>query len=266
MLLLRSPGGQAVHCEWTLATMQDNRPASHLWKPTTGGAPLISEQLEPRASLGAVVDSRRIGELLARPDLYRPAFQPILALETGTVVGYEALSRFAIEPIRAPDWWFASATRAGLGPELQALAIQRILAATAEAGLPERVFLSVNVSPRYLAHPAIIAAVAALDPSRLVVEITEEEPVDDYAAVQGDGALPRARDQFAVDDAGAGFASMRHVTELRPAYVKLDADLVRGMRRHETLRAFLRALNGFASEIGRCSSRRGSSERATWRP
>ena len=107
------------------------------------------------------------------------------------------------------------------------------------------------MSPRYLAHPAIIAAVAALDPSRLVVEITEEEPVDDYAAVRRAMAPYRERAiSFAVDDAGAGFASMRHVTELRPAYVKLDADLVRGMRSHATLRAFLRALNGFASEIG----------------
>ena len=189
--------------------------------------------------------------MLAQPELFRPAFQPILSLENGTVVGYEALSRFAIEPVRAPDWWFAAATRVGLGPDLQALAIRSILAATAVAGLPERVFLSVNVSPRYLAHPAIIAAVAGLDPSRLVVEITEEEPVDDYAAVRRAMAPYVERGiSFAIDDAGAGFASMRHVTELRPAYVKLDADLVRGMRSRETLKAFLRALNGFTTEIG----------------
>ncbi len=43
---------------------------------------------------------------------------------------------------------------------------------------------------------------------------------------------------------------MRHVTELGPAYVKLDASLVRGMRSRRTLQAFLRALNGFTSEIG----------------
>ena len=55
---------------------------------------------------------------------------------------------------------------------------------------------------------------------------------------------------FAVDDAGAGFASMRHVTELGPAYVKLDAYLVRGMSSRQTLQAFLRALNGFTIEIG----------------
>jgi hypothetical protein len=56
--------------------------------------------------------------------------------------------------------------------------------------------------------------------------------------------------RFAVDDAGAGFASMRHVTELQPAFVKLDAYLIRGMRSRQTLRAFLRAINGFTVEIG----------------
>ena len=53
-----------------------------------------------------------------------------------------------------------------------------------------------------------------------------------------------------MDDAGAGFASMRHVVELRPALVKLDALLIRGMGSRRTLRAFLRAINGFATEIG----------------
>lgn len=56
--------------------------------------------------------------------------------------------------------------------------------------------------------------------------------------------------RFAVDDAGAGFASMRHVIELQPAFVKLDAYLIRGMRSRQTLRAFLRAINGFTVEIG----------------
>jgi len=194
---------------------------------------------------------RRIADLLATPDLHRPAFQPILSLTSGTVVGYEGFSRFASEPVRPPDRWFAEATRVGLGPELQALAIERILAAALVAGLPDQTFLSLNVSPRYLAHPAVAAAVARADPSILVVEITEEETVGDYVALRRAMAPYLERGiRFAVDDAGAGFASMRHVTELGPAYIKLDAYLVRGMRSRQTLQAFLRALNGFTIEIG----------------
>lgn len=200
---------------------------------------------------GEVAARRRISEILARPILHRPAFQPIYSLRDGFVVGYEAFSRFAVKPVRPPDRWFAEATQVGLGVELQALAIRRILSAATAANLPDGVFLSVNVSPHYLAVPTISAALAAAEPGRLVVEITEEEPVTDYQAVRRamEPYLERGV-RFAVDDAGAGFASMRHITELQPAYVKLDADLVRGMSNRETLQAFLRALNGFATEIG----------------
>ncbi len=101
------------------------------------------------------------------------------------------------------------------------------------------------------AHPAVAAAVASADPSALVIEITEEETVDNYVTLRRAMAPYLDRGiRFAVDDAGAGFASMRHVTELGPAYVKLDAYLVRGMRSRQTLQAFLRALNGFTIEIG----------------
>jgi EAL domain-containing protein (putative c-di-GMP-specific phosphodiesterase class I) len=109
----------------------------------------------------------------------------------------------------------------------------------------------VNVSPRYLSHPAVDAAIAGTDPATLVLELTEEEAVGDYRALRrAMGPYLRRGVRFAVDDAGAGFASMRHVTELQPAFVKLDADLIRGMRSRQTLRAFLRAINGFTVEIG----------------
>lgn len=195
--------------------------------------------------------SRHVSELLESPDLLRPVFQPILSLATGTVVGYEGLSRFAVELRQPPDRWFAEATRAGMGADLQAMAIGRILGVAAQSGLPAETFLSLNVSPRYLSHPAVDAAISAADPSTLVVELTEEEAVRDYRALRrAMGPYLQRGVRFAVDDAGAGFASMRHVTELQPAFVKLDADLIRGMRSRQTLRAFLRAINGFTAEIG----------------
>lgn len=195
--------------------------------------------------------SPHLSELLESPNLLHPVFQPIVSLVAGTVVGYEGFSRFAIGPHRSPETWFADATRAGLGGELQAMAIRRILGIAAQAGLPAETFLSLNVSPRYLAHPAVAAAFAGANPAWLVVELTEEEAVDDYRALRRAMAPYLRRGvRFAVDDAGAGFASMRHVTELRPAFVKLDASMIRGMRNRQTLRAFLRAINGFTVEIG----------------
>lgn len=194
---------------------------------------------------------RRIERVLATPDLLHCAFQPILSLVSGAVVGYEALSRFATEPVRPPDRWFAEAKRVGLGAELQALAIERIVGLARRARLPDQTFLSLNVSPSYLAHPAVSEALALADPLTLVVEITEEEAVDDYVALRQAVASYLERGvRFAVDDAGAGFASMRHVTELGPAFVKLDAYLIRGLRSRETLQAFLRAIHAFTTDIG----------------
>jgi len=192
-----------------------------------------------------------VSALLESPELLRPTFQPMLSLATGKVVGYEGFSRFLVSPGRPPTAWFAEATRVGLGPELQAHAIRRILGSAKAAGIPAGTFLSVNVSPRFLGHLEVQAAFGAVDPANLVVELTEEEAVLDYRALRRAMApYVRRGVRFAVDDAGAGFASMRHVIELQPAFVKLDATLIRGMGSRLTLRAFLRAINGFTSEIG----------------
>ena len=195
--------------------------------------------------------TRQVLALLETPDMLRPVFQPIVSLATGSIVGFEGFSRFMPAPRRSPDAWFAEATRLGLGHELQAHALRRILGAALDAGLPDGTFLSLNVSPRFLAHAAVVDALAPADPSRLVVELTEEEEVTDYRALRRAMApYLRAGARFGVDDAGAGFASMRHVIELQPAFVKLDAYLIRGMRNRQSLRAFLRAINDFTTEIG----------------
>ena len=200
----------------------------------------------PRQPVGGQVSA-----FLESPELLRPAFQPMLSLGTGEIVGYEGFSRFLVAPSRTPTAWFAEATRVGLGPELQAHAMRRIIESAEAAGIPDGAFLSLNVSPRYLGHSEVEAAIGAADPLSLVVELTEEEAVFDYRALRRVMApYIRRGIRFAVDDAGAGFASMRHVIELQPAFVKLDASLIRGMGSRQTLRAFLRAISGFASEIG----------------
>jgi PAS domain S-box-containing protein len=194
----------------------------------------------------------RIGKVLDRPTLLHPVFQPILDLASGRVAGYEALARFAVEPLQPPDAWFAAATRVGLGAELQALAVRRALEeAQGAGGLPKGVFLSLNVSPRYLGEPATsLAFRTELGLDQIVIEVTEEEAVADYAALRAAIAPYVARGaRFAVDDAGAGYASMRHVTELRPAFVKLDAELIRGLGDDQARQALTVALYGFTREI-----------------
>lgn len=228
-------------------------------------APAEARYLERIAALAAHVVRRALADeeaaglgrraeidaILAAPTRLRPLVQPVLALAGGRVVGFEALARFAGPPAQAPDVWFAQAEAAGRGPALQALALRRARALAAAAGLPRGAFLALNVSPRHLAHPAIAAALGRGPLGRLVIEITEEEPVADYGALRAAMAPYRARGaRFAVDDAGAGFASFRHVTEIRPDFVKLDAFLIAGLAADPARQALVRALTRFAAELG----------------
>ena len=196
-------------------------------------------------------ERERILQVLATPALLVPHYQPILELGSRAVVGYEALARFRSEPLQPPNVWFAQAAEVGLGAELQALAVHRARGVARQAHLPAGAFLSLNVSPRYLASAPVAAALdgGALD--RLVIEVTEDEAVADYAALRAAMTPYLARGaRVAVDDAGAGYASMRHVTELRPDFVKLDAQLIRGLGDDTARQALVSALVGFTATIG----------------
>lgn len=194
---------------------------------------------------------RRIRELLASPERFQPVFQPIVELATGRIAGYELLARFAPDISASPGPWFAAAARAGLAGQLEALPVARARQLVEEEQLPPGSFLSVNVSPALLDHPSVVAALDGAGLERLVIEMTENEAVQDYPALRNAMVPYRARGaRLAIDDAGAGYASLRHVVELRPDFVKLDADLIVGLRDDEGRQGLVRALQGFADEIG----------------
>ena len=194
---------------------------------------------------------QRVGMILEGPELLVPAFQPIVSLVDGRVVGYEALSRFPAEPYEPPSVWFSDAHRVGLGSELQTLAIRRALAVATAAGLPDGTFLSLNASPRLLADPMLDRATSGFPLERVVIEITEEEAIGDYAIMRDVlGPYRAAGARVAIDDVGAGHASLRHVTELQPDFVKLDAQLMPHLGSDRAAQAMVRALSGFAAEIG----------------
>ena len=187
------------------------------------------------------------------PNLLYPAFQPILSLDAGAIVGFEALARFATTPLQSAEAWFQLAARAGLTAELEAHALDSALVLAGQAPPPDGAFVSLNVSPLLLEDPRITSVLAAtpLAPDRLVLELTEREPVADYVALR-DAIRPyRARGfRIAIDDAGAGYASMRHITELEPDFVKLDARIIRSLTGDRARQALVRAMTTFVREIG----------------
>ena len=176
-------------------------------------------------------------------------FQPIVALATREVVGYEALSRFTAEPHRGPDEWFAEAHEVGLGPELELAAIRR--ACERSYALPDGMFMAVNVSPVTAERPDLLALLAGCHVDHVVLEVTEHARVDDYKRFRR--SIDRVRElgaTLAVDDAGAGFSSMRHMLELDAELIKLDGSLTRSLEADPRRRSLASALIEFGRESG----------------
>ena len=176
-------------------------------------------------------------------------FQPIVDAGLGEIAGVEALTRFETEPRRSPDQWFADASSVGMGFELEMAAIRCALRRHDE--LPTDAYLSVNCSPDVLTDPGLEMLADEIDPTRVVLEMTEHTAIGDYGAVQARLGVLRAQGfRVAVDDAGSGFASLHHILELHPDIIKLDSGLIRDIDRDPAKRALATAMVTFAQELG----------------
>jgi EAL domain-containing protein (putative c-di-GMP-specific phosphodiesterase class I) len=175
-------------------------------------------------------------------------FQPIVDLQQAATVGYEVLSRFLGPPHATPDKWFMAAYEIGRGQELEALVIEQALAFRDR--LPTNCFLSLNVAPEALLDPNVRQLLRGRPLSRLVLELTEHAQVADYDLLAHVIAEARELGAFvAVDDAGAGYASLQHILALRPDFVKLDRALIAGLQHDEAKAALVEMFGGFTSRI-----------------
>jgi PAS domain S-box-containing protein len=198
----------------------------------------------------AILDLNEIGNTRARIAeiirfaAFHPAFQPVVDVVSGERVGYEALTRFA-NGMR-PDAVFSEAREAGLDGELELATLKAAILAAAE--LPPGSWLSLNVSPKTATTEKRLARLLRLADRPLVLEITEHVAVADYAALRAAIGHLRPAVRVAVDDAGSGTANLSHIVELRPAFVKLDIGLVRGIDTDLTRKAMVFGLVHFATE------------------
>lgn len=199
---------------------------------------------DARAQLTARIQRTLDGGLLST------VLQPICDLSSRAPIGFEALSRFHAEPVRAPDVWFQEAEEAGLLLDLDLLAVRSALAAL--PALAPSMFLTINVTPTTVLAPAFLDTILGTPGAdRIVIEITEHAPIDRYETVGR--ALARLRAdgvRVAIDDAGAGFASLRHILRLEPDFIKLDGELTRHIDADQNQRALASALMTFARETG----------------
>jgi len=179
---------------------------------------------------------------------FHPVFQPIYSLTDGHLIAVEALTRFDVEPVRAPDVWFLAAHHAGRGADLELAAIEAAIEGAVD--LPENVELWLNLSPMTVAHPRLRALLDLCDERKIALELSEHEIVADYdVLVERLVRVRQAGVQIAVDDAGAGFASLRHIVNLAPDITKLDVSLTQDLASSHVRRALGDAMITFVHRM-----------------
>lgn len=189
-----------------------------------------------RAEIGRIIERRA----------FRTVFQPIVRFEDSTIVAFEALTRFGdgVPPQRR----FGEADSIGLGHELEIATLET--AVEMVATMPGAFRLNVNVSPDVVVSGRDLQRIVGPHADRVTLELTEQQRVDDYRALRRAVSRLPSGVHWAIDDAGAGFASLRHIIELRPQEVKLDRAIVKRVDRDPIRQAVVAGLSHFASTAG----------------
>jgi len=213
-------------------------------------ANLAARQVNDEITTSRVSRKRKgeIMEVIAQQQ-FNMVYQPIWDLDCREPVGFEALCRFSGEPYRSPDLWFNDAATVDLGVDLELAVLDRAL--DGFSALPEHVYISLNASPETVISGRLLSVLAGAPVERTVIELTEHAQVLDYGALL-DALVPlrAAGMRLAVDDAGAGYASLQHIVQLRPDVIKLDMSLTRAVDVDPARRALAAALIYFAAETG----------------
>ena len=198
----------------------------------------------------------RLQEILLT-DQITSRFQPVVDIQRGGILGYEALSRGpAGTAHHAPIALFEVADQADLVFELDRHCRRRALQSAKD--LPENTKLFVNVLPSTLYDPDfqgqnLIALLEGLGlrPDRIVLEISERYAIENYALyIESIESLTSMGFSFAVDDVGAGYSGLERLTQIKPRYLKFDMQLVRNIDASDIRKEMARALKTFADKMG----------------
>ncbi len=219
---------------------------------------------------------QRLREALAG-DLERTLpvwFQPIVSAATGELAGAETLVRMATPDggILGPGQFVPAAEETGLivplGEHVLTMALRHLL--TWRDELP---YVSVNVSPRQLAEPdfvpllaGLLARVPELDPSRLILEITETALLGSSGDVQERlEAIKRLGVRIALDDFGTGYSSLTWLQSVPADIVKLDRSFVAGLSADPRKSSIISAVLWLARSLGMSVVAEGVEEPDDWR-
>lgn len=187
----------------------------------------------------------------------RTHYQPIVDMEQGAIMGYEALTRGPENSIfEGPDALFAGSLARRLLPELDLLC--RCQALRNAHGFDMRKKLFVNSLPESLGSPGFASGgfqaaleASALQPRNLVLEITERTSIQDFEAFGRElGPLRRRGFLVAIDDVGTGYSSLQTITEVQPDFIKIDLSLIKNIHRSLIKQELVQSLLTVGSRIG----------------
>jgi EAL domain-containing protein (putative c-di-GMP-specific phosphodiesterase class I)/GGDEF domain-containing protein len=196
----------------------------------------------------------RLRHILEGEDI-RTLVHPMFDLTSMEVIGYEALSRGPEgSEFERPDKLFTVAYDADLVMRLERVCRKRALEMV--PSLPKGRLLFLNVEPEAISDPRLREAVIGqseerVDPSQIVLELTERTAITDFGSFRCTLDFVRALGfSVAVDDAGAGYGSLQVVAEVHPEWLKVDISLVRGCD-HDAVRSkLIESLVGLADQVG----------------
>ncbi|HEX4866390.1 MAG TPA: EAL domain-containing protein [Acidimicrobiales bacterium] len=193
-------------------------------------------------------DRTRVADVIAQAR-FLSVLQPVFDLARGAPVAVEALTRFTTQPARTPHEWFAQADRVGLRVPLELAVASTALRDLRRLDAP--LALAVNISPATVLSGRLGELLYGQPLDRVILELTEHSPVNDYRVLEAALAPWRERGaRLAVDDAGAGYASFTHILRLHPELIKLDTDMTRDIHLDRPRQALARAVIGYATEMG----------------
>ncbi len=199
--------------------------------------PTLNENLEKRKRIENVLSS----------DAISFAFQPIIDLDSQTVASVEALARFVTSPHQTPDLWFSDAHKIGLGIALELAAAEKALQNI--SGLPAGTAMAINIGPEAILSQEMMNLLSAVDPTRVVIELTEHLEVEDYGSLVDRFAQIRGLGvRLAIDDTGSGFSSFSHIIKLSPDIMKLDRELIQDIDKDPVRMSLTAAVITFAGE------------------
>lgn len=183
-------------------------------------------------------------------------FQPIVCLTQQSIIGYEALVRGPIDsPLYSPVALFHTAKSFNLSSKLEFMCLKTALQGYARLNSNKKLFL--NVNPAVLLEKDFKNSITlkfldqyCLDPRSIVIELTEHQPIDDYAQMYQTVTHYRCMGfEIALDDLGAGYSGLRLWSELLPEYVKMDKYFIASLHDDPIKLNFVRTIQNIASAL-----------------